>query len=82
MDKFYTDDENQLAYYQKHGFIRTTPPVYAELNEVVTGRKPGRENLDERIMTMNLGLAIEDMATARVIYERAVQRNVGEKLPL
>jgi ornithine cyclodeaminase/alanine dehydrogenase-like protein (mu-crystallin family) len=82
MDKFYTDDKKQLEYYQKHGFIRATQPVYAELSELVTGNKPGRENVDERIMSMNLGLAIEDMATARLIYERAVQKKVGVKLPL
>ncbi|UCD96489.1 MAG: ornithine cyclodeaminase family protein [Candidatus Bathyarchaeota archaeon] len=82
MDKFYTDDKNQLEYYQKHGFIRARPPVYAELSELVTGKKPGRENVDERIMSMNLGLAIEDIATASLIYERAVQKKVGVKLPL
>jgi ornithine cyclodeaminase/alanine dehydrogenase-like protein (mu-crystallin family) len=31
---------------------------------------------------MNLGLAIEDMATAKLVYEKAKKMGVGTKLPL
>ncbi|MCJ7699284.1 hypothetical protein MUO56_03420 [Candidatus Bathyarchaeota archaeon] len=33
-------------------------------------------------MTMNLGLAIEDVATANLIYQKAVKKKIGMKLPL
>jgi ornithine cyclodeaminase/alanine dehydrogenase-like protein (mu-crystallin family) len=42
----------------------------------------GREGSKERIMSMHLGLAIEDMATATLIYEKAKKSKVGTKLPL
>ncbi len=74
MDKFCTDDNDQLAYYKTQGYFSDTPKVYADLSEIVVGKKPGRENPRERIMSMNLGLAIEDIAVAALIYHRSVAR--------
>jgi ornithine cyclodeaminase/alanine dehydrogenase-like protein (mu-crystallin family) len=82
MDKFVTDDTSQLLYYRTQGYFADTPPIYAELSEIVSDAKPGRERQDERIMSMNLGLAIEDMATAMLVYEKAKARGRGRKLPL
>jgi ornithine cyclodeaminase/alanine dehydrogenase len=82
MDKFCTDDREQLAYYRKQGYFKGTPSVYAELSEIVSGKKHGRQGDKERIMSMNLGLAIEDMATAKLIYDKAKGKGVGAKLPL
>jgi ornithine cyclodeaminase/alanine dehydrogenase len=81
MNKFCTDDVEQLRYYQQQGYFRDIPEVYAELSEIVSGEKLGRENSRERIMSMNLGLAIEDVATAALIYEKARERGIGTKLP-
>ncbi|MGC9104030.1 MAG: ornithine cyclodeaminase family protein [Candidatus Methanodesulfokora sp.] len=82
MDKFYTDDVEQLLYYIKEGWIRPVDKISGDLGEVVAGRKPGREKEDERIMCMNLGLAILDVAVGKLIYERALERGIGVKLPL
>jgi ornithine cyclodeaminase/alanine dehydrogenase len=82
IDKFCTDDEDQLKYYKKLGYFSGTPHVYAELSELVSDKKPGREDPEERIMCMNLGLAIEDMATAHIIYRKAEKAGIGTKLPL
>lgn len=82
MDKFCTDDHDQLAYYKTQGYFSNIPNVYADLSEIVVGQKPGRENPKERIMSMNLGLAIEDMAAAALIYERAREARVGTVLDL
>ncbi len=82
MDKFYTDDVEQLKYYIEEGWIRPIAKIDGDLGEVVTGKKPGRENPNERIMSMNLGLAIEDVATGKLIYELALKKGVGRKLPL
>jgi len=82
MHKFCTDDRNQLTYYKAQGYFVDVPKVYAELSEIASGAKPGRENPEERIMAMNLGLAIEDVATAIYVYEEAKKANVGRMLPL
>ncbi len=82
MDLFYTDDVAQMESYRTLGYFGTTPKVQGDLGEVVTGRKPGRTHPDQRTMAMHLGLAIEDVATATRIYERAVARGIGTRLPL
>ena len=56
--------------------------MFAELSEITIGIKSGRESPEERIMTMNLGLAIEDVATAFYVYQEAKKANVGRMLPL
>jgi len=82
MDKFCTDDVEQLEYYKKQGYFAGIPSVYAELAEIVSGKKRGRQTGKERIMSMHLGLAIEDMATAKLIYDEASKKRVGKRLPL
>jgi len=82
IDKYATDDHEQYAYYRSVGYFRRAPTPYADLGELVTGQKPGREKRRERTMAMNLGLALEDMATAIEIYQRARKRELGTWLPL
>ncbi|RSN75550.1 MAG: ornithine cyclodeaminase family protein [Thermoproteota archaeon] len=82
MDKFYTDDVEQLLYYIKEGWIRPVDKISGDLGEVVVGKKPGREKETERIMCMNLGLAILDVAVGKLIYEEALKKGMGAKLPL
>lgn len=82
VNKFCTDDVPQLEYYKTLGYFQDIPEVYADLGELVTGRKPGRERSKERTMTCNLGLALDDMATAPLVYKTAVDRGLGTWLPL
>jgi ornithine cyclodeaminase/alanine dehydrogenase-like protein (mu-crystallin family) len=81
-DKFCTDDIAQLRYYESVGYFQGIPPVHADLGELVSGQQPGRETPHERTMTANLGLALDDMAVAPLVYQRAVERNIGTWLPL
>lgn len=81
-EKFCTDDVLQLEHYRRIGYFRDIPAVYADLAELVTRRRPGRESPTERTMACNLGLALDDMATAKLVYRRALERKVGTWLPL
>ncbi len=81
-DKFCTDDTPQLDHYCDIGYFQNIPPVHADLAELVTGRKPGRENSQERTFACNLGLALDDIATASLIYARALEQGIGKWLPL
>jgi ornithine cyclodeaminase/alanine dehydrogenase len=81
-DKLATDDKEQMTYYRREGYFRETPEPYADLGEIAAGKKPGRESDRQRTMTINLGLALDDMATAILIYRRAVQAGIGQELPL
>ena len=52
------------------------------IGELLAGLKEGRRDDRERLVCMNLGVAIEDMATAALVLERARARGRGLKLPL
>ncbi len=80
--KFCTDDTPQMLHYKELGYFQNIPPLHADLGELVTGKKQGRETPDEKTMTANLGLAIDDMAVASLIFERARQKEIGTWLPL
>jgi len=81
-DKIATDDLAQMRYYRQEGYFKETPEAYADLGEIVAGKKPGRETPDERTISINLGLALDDMATAIRIYQKARAKNIGIELPL
>lgn len=77
IDKLCTDDRDQFDYYRQAGYFLKTPAVYGDLGELATGSRPGRESPGERTMTMNLGLALDDMAVAPLIYRRALDQDLG-----
>ena len=81
-DKLATDDRDQMEYYRDIGYFQQTPQAYADLGEILTGRKPGRESEAERIISLNLGVALDDMATASLIYHKAVAKGLGQALPM
>ena len=82
-DKWTTDHLEQYNYYRDAlGYFQDCPPVYAELGDLVTGRKPGRENAVEKTFAANLGLAVDDMAVAPLIYRCALEKKIGTHLPL
>jgi len=82
-DKFITDDWEQTKYFNTQGaFPDGLPKLYAELGTIVCGEKPGREKEDERILAINIGLALEDIIVANRIYEIAKERGTYQKLVL
>jgi ornithine cyclodeaminase/alanine dehydrogenase-like protein (mu-crystallin family) len=54
--------------------------VYAELGEVVAGKKPGRTSGEEIIIFDSTGTALQDAAAAAVVYEKAISRSSGVTL--
>lgn len=82
MDRITTDDHAQFHYYRTQGYFGQTPDPSADLGELVTGAKPGRQDENERMLAINLGLALEDMAVATEIYRRAAERGIGTRLEM
>lgn len=81
-DKFCTDDVPQFEHYRGMGYFQNVPPVYATIGELVAGKKRGREHANEITMTCNLGLALDDMSVAPLVYERGRERGLGTWLEL
>jgi len=55
--------------------------IAGELGSVLAGRLPGRRAPDEITLFKSLGIAIEDLASARRIYERAIELGRGVSVP-
>jgi ornithine cyclodeaminase len=64
---------------KKEGAV-TDAHIVAELGEVLTGRAEGRRSADEVTLFKSLGLAVEDVASARHIYEKARASGTGRFL--
>jgi len=56
------------------------PEAIYELGQVVAGQVKGREGPEDITLFSSQGLALEDMAAARVVYDRAVERGVGREM--
>ena len=51
--------------------------IYCELGDIISGKKPGRENDQEITLFKSVGLAIQDAATAKLVYETALKKKIG-----
>lgn len=56
--------------------------IYANLDEIVAGKKIGRETDSERIFFAPIGMALEDIAFGSKVYERAKEEGLGHFLKL
>jgi ornithine cyclodeaminase/alanine dehydrogenase-like protein (mu-crystallin family) len=55
--------------------------LYAEIQELVSGAKKGRERPEERILIHTTGLVSQDVALAHFLYRRALEKGLGIWLP-
>jgi ornithine cyclodeaminase/alanine dehydrogenase-like protein (mu-crystallin family) len=54
--------------------------LYAELCEIIAGRKPGRERADETILFWHRGLSLSDIALGAAMLKKAAERGIGQRL--
>ncbi len=55
----------------------TKEHIHAELGEIVSGKKAGRESESEITVFKSVGLAIQDAATAKLVYDKARKMKKG-----
>jgi alanine dehydrogenase len=53
--------------------------LVGEIGELVLGRVRGRESDDQMTIFKSLGMAVEDVATADLVYRRAIEQGVGSQ---
>ena len=87
VEKLVVDDRTQARYrgelwrgYEK-GEI-SDDLIYAELGEIVCGKKKGREGKEERTLACLTGVGTLDVAVARRVYEIALTRSLGSRFSL
>lgn len=61
----------------KKGIISEENDLNKELGDVVSGKIPGRESDDEIIIFKSVGIGVQDVVTAQMIYDRAIEKNIG-----
>lgn len=59
----------------------TESHIHAEIGEIVAGHRPGRTSPQEITFFKSVGLAVQDVAVARLVVERAMATGVGIALP-
>ena len=64
----------------KEGLL-TEASIVGEVGEVLLGQVPGRTSPDEITLFKSLGLAIEDLACAEYLFEKAKSQQLGTWIP-
>jgi alanine dehydrogenase len=60
----------------------TADHIYADLGEIVTHKKPGRTSASQITLFKSNGLAIQDVAASRLVYEKALAAGMGVEVDL
>lgn len=56
--------------------------VSAEIGEILAGKKPGRTSAGEITLYKSVGIAIQDVAAARLVYQRALEEKAGVRVEI
>jgi alanine dehydrogenase len=64
--------DSREAALRESGDVIAAGEIVAEVGEVAAGSKPGRRSAEEITLFKSLGLAVEDVATAELVYHKAL----------
>lgn len=56
------------------------PEAVRELGQIIAGQVQGRRSAEDITLFASQGLALEDMAAARIVYDRAREQDVGREI--
>jgi len=62
--------------------VITADHIHAELGEIVAGTKEGRTSAEQITLFKSNGLAIQDAATAKLVYDRARETGTGMEVEI
>ncbi len=80
--KIVVDDRRQASHSGEinvplaKGFLKEKD-IYAELGQIIIGKKKPRINDNEITVFDSTGLAIQDIAVADFVYKKAIKNNIG-----
>ena len=69
----------ELHHAIKQG-LTTIDHIHAGLGQIITGQKAGRESDNEIIIFDSTGTALQDVAAAAIVYEKALINKIGTSL--
>jgi ornithine cyclodeaminase/alanine dehydrogenase-like protein (mu-crystallin family) len=65
--------DSREAAMVESGDVIAAGHIFAEIGEVVSNVRPGRESGDEITLFKSLGAAVEDIAAADLVYKKTIQ---------
>jgi alanine dehydrogenase len=65
--------EQREAATRESGDVIAAGKIFAEIGEVVAGTKPGRQSPDEITLYKSVGVAVQDVVSADLVYRKALQ---------
>ena len=80
-DPSYALAQGDLHEWIKNGHItekQVLARIDADIGEIAIGAKPGRQHTDERILAMIQGMAVGDLAMAKLALDKATIAEMGE----
>lgn len=82
-DKYFVDSREEHELFNKMGYFPDgLPKICGETGEVLAGLNPGRSAEAELIVVSNIGMSVCDVVMGKAIFENAVKKGLGRKLPL
>ncbi|MBQ6850145.1 MAG: ornithine cyclodeaminase family protein [Oscillospiraceae bacterium] len=74
-------DAGDIMFNISVGELAEIPPM-VEIGEVLSGRHPGRTDEKQITMFESVGISVEDIAAAKMIYEYAKENGIGTWLEI
>lgn len=75
------NESGDFLFAKEEGAI-TDDHIVGEIGEILLGTVPGRQSPEEITLFKSLGLAVEDLAAAQYVYQRAVAEDTGTAVEL
>jgi ornithine cyclodeaminase/alanine dehydrogenase-like protein (mu-crystallin family) len=76
-----TDDHKQSAEIGATGKLAFAGPFDADLGELASGQRPGRQADADKVMFLFPGLGLGDLAVAIAVYQSAERQGLGLRIP-
>ena len=68
--------EQREAATRESGDVIASGKIFAEIGEVVAGTKPGRQSPDEITLYKSVGVAVQDVVSADLVYRKALAAGI------
>jgi len=68
--------EQREAATRESGDVIAAGKIFAEIGEVVAGSKPGRQSADEITLYKSVGVAVQDIVSAELVYRKALKAGI------
>lgn len=80
-DAIFTDDITQLEHLREYGYFKGVRAIAGEVGDAIAEKLRGRSADSDKIFSINMGIALEDVAVAWRIYSAALAQVRGLWLP-